>query len=730
MNDDSAPRFPERSSIGNNSIQRFLWSTPLGELYEAMVGSTMHEYGLLVLSPDIHADLATVQAVIAPLRATSDPCLAKPFACGEDAGALWIRMELTESVPLRLLLGRRDTPRGVDEDDEPRVEDGEDLRTALNGVVPQSILWPMVGDLLEGMEAVHRAGGLLGDMGLRDIGFESNVRHNGTAVVSKWCNYGLLALRDPKKAAKWDITADVRNTVALFRVLLCGAADAELPHGAWPEWKAFFAAADAPGATAEGLSNAFTAMLAAHRLSRPQRIRPEDTIPAAAGEGEQGDEDAPAPERFRPRTPPRSYRRDASGAVRNGGRPFAIAVALVAVAGIIVTVALPKNAFRRILASISPETVPADTAAADADTSRSDTASPGSTSASAEPGRREPFNAERVWALSRDMLEGAAADTDHADTLPFRMRLAFLVAQGDADHEPDPARANEIAAPAIQAMESRTPGIDLALDRACEFWRGYALMAGVGVEADPPRGAVLLEQCADTHHDPRAMAILGDYYASGAEDGINSANDRLAVQRWIAALDAQPKGDARWPSYAFACADKVVGLFFLGRGIPETDQDRYIAGLELAAQKRHIPSMLALGHAYLNGRAVKADAPTAKKWFSLAYDRGSAEGMFHMADILRLGLVSAPSDPSALLWYRRAAKAGNADAMRAIAKMLREKRVLDPDGAPLDMDNGRTADEWEAAADAAEPPPPLPRTTWWLGAQNTRFPQPELGRIR
>ena len=724
MNAASAPRFPDRSKIGNNVIQRFLWSTSLGELYEAVVGSTMHEYGLLVLAPEIGADLATVRGILAPLRATVDPCLAKPFTCGEDAGVLWIRMELTESVPLRQLLGERSKSRDAD-DDEPRVEDGADLRAALGGKVPQSVLWPVLGDLIEGMEAVHRAGGLLGDMGLRDIGFESNIRHNGTSVVTKWCNYGLLALRDPAKAAAWDAAADVRNIVAIVRELLCGAMDAAPPQGAWPEWKAFFAVADAPAPTAQDLVAAFTAMLAAHHISRPMRIRPEDTIPASMATEIEED-----PSRDRsalpPPTPPRGYRRDASGEVRSGGRPFAIGVAIFAVAGIILAVALPKNIFQR---GGGPDGEPG---ASPASTGGGETAAsaPAADTPAAAPGRREEFNPERVWALSREMLEGAAEDNTRVDVLPVRMRLAFLVAAGDDKHEPDPARAAEIAGPAIEAMEARTPGIDLALDRACDFWRGYALLAGVGVEADPPRGAVLLEQCADTHHDPRAMALLGDYYASGAEDGINSDNDRMATQRWIEALDAQPKGESRWPVYAFACADKVAGLFFTGRGIPDRDQDRYIAGLKLAADKRHLPSILALGNAYLNGRAVRVDAPEAKKWYNLAFDRGSAEGMYHMADILRLGLVSDPSDTSALLWYRRAAQAGNADAMRAIAKMLREKRVLDPNGTPVDSDNGRTADEWDAAADAAELPPPLPRTTWWMGGQNTRFPAPEPGRIR
>lgn len=723
MNADSAPSFPERSVFANHHIERFLWTTPDGELYEVVLGSTMHEYGLLVLRPDIGIDLAGLQAVVAPLRATTDPCLAKPFACGESAGRLWIRMELTESVALSRLTGAR-PGKGQSEEDGPRVEDGQDLREAFGGAVPQDVLWPVLGDLIEGMLAVHRAGGRLGDVGLRDIGFEATVRHNGTPVVSKWCNYGLLALRDPARAAAWTETDDVRAFIALARTLLCGAPDAAPPSGVWREWGAVFALADAPAPTSKDLATAYTAVLAAHRLSRAMRIRPEDTIPAA-GRGDS------APQRSRSRAssappprraPPRSYQRDASGKVRGGGRLAMLVLAVFAGIGIVVAAAFPffKSLF---VPSATPQTARTSQATPEADGNAPET-DPSVTSedasAALEPGQ--------VWWLSRGQLEAYAAQTSRADTLPARMRLAFLLAEGNDDNAPDPDRAASLAAPAFEAMQSRTAGIDLALDRACDFWMGYALVAGIGVEPDPARGALLLERCAETHRDPRGMALLGDYYASGAESGVSAENDRTASALWLDAVRLQPEG--RWPAYAVDCARKTAGLFFAGRGIPDREQDRYIAGIELAANHGDLASMLALGHAYLDGRAVNANPATARQWFSRASQRGDPFGMYHMARMIELGLASQADIGAATLWYRRAAKRGSASAMHSIARLLRDGRIPDSTGEPLKVDDGRTADEWDAAADALPPSEPLPRTTWWLGAQGTRFPAPEPSRLR
>ena len=724
MNADSAPSFPERSVFANHHIERFLWSTPEGEFYEVVLGSTMHEYGLLVLRPDIGIDLAGLQAVVAPLRAASDPCLAKPFACGESAGRLWIRMELTESVALWRLTGAR-PGKGQSEEDGPRVEDAQDLREAFGGAVPQDVLWPVLGDLIEGMLAVHRAGGRLGDVGLRDIGFEATVRHNGTPVVSKWCNYGLLALRDPGRAAAWTEADDVRAFVALARTLLYGAPDAAPKAGVWPEWNALLALADAPAPTSKDVATAFTAMLTAHRLSRTMRIRPEDTIPAggradsAPQHPRASTSSATVPKH---RTPPRSYQRDASGKVRSGGRLTMLVLAVFAGIGIVVAAAFP---FLKKLVVPSTELQPGQSAKAASvlEGNAPDGGAPSATedaSAALEPGQ--------VWWPSRGQLEAYAAQTSRADTLPARMRLAFLLAEGDADNAPDPERAASIAGPAFEAMQSRTAGIDLALDRACDFWMGYALVAGVGVEPDPARGALLLERCAETHRDPRGMALLGDYYASGGESGVSAENDRAATAQWLDAIRLQPEG--RWPAYAVDCAQKTAGLFFAGRGIPDREQDRYIAGIELAANHGDVASMLALGHAYLDGRAVNANPATARQWFSRASQRGDPFGMYHMARMIELGLASQADIGAATLWYRRAAKRGSASAMHSIARLLRDGRIPDTTGEPLRVDDGRTADEWDAAADALPLSDPLPRTTWWLGAQASRFPAPEPSRLR
>ncbi len=697
MNETIGTSPAQPGTFGNNHVQRFLWNTPLGGFYEVSVGSTRHEYGLLAINPTLGITLERVREELAPSFAATNPCLAKPYACGEDDGYVWIRFELTDAVLLALFTGGA-RPLEEDEDAE-RVEDAEELRKALGGRVPQTVLWPIVGDLLEGLVCLHASGGLLGDVGPSDIGFVENIRSIGAAAVARWTNYGLLALRDPAKAATWTQVSDVRVVGDITRTLLCGASDAALPTSAWPEWKDFFAAAEAPDATAATLAAAYAKLLSAHHLNRSARVRPEDTIPARR----------PAPRKIRPKKKRSlSWRnqRDSSGEVQTGGRVFAISVAIVAVVGIIGATLYPyiQRMFPKNQAVPEEEVV--------------------------EDGKPTTLDPNAIWYMSAAELEELADNTEREDALPARIRYAFLLARGAEGVEANPERANALASEVLAAMEARATGINVALDRACDFWRGYALLVGVGVEPDSAQAMLLLEQCADSYSDPRAMALLGDYYASGAEDDISPANDKTAVQRWVGAINAQPPSATRWFPYVTECADKIAGLFFAGRGIPDRDQDRYIAALERAAAQKHLPSILALGHAYLDGRGVKADAPTAKNWFAKASQMGSAFGMYHRARMIEMGLASNPSITSALVWYKRAAKGDCPASMQAIARLLREGNVRADSGEVLDTVDGLTADEWEAKAEATPLPDPLPRTTWWLGAQTDRFPEPEPGRIR
>ena len=274
--DESTPtNLPDGTLVGRNHIQRFLWKTELGTVYEITIGTTSHLYGLLVLDPAVSAaGVESLHSILAPAFAATNPCLAKPYACGEDDGHLWVRMELTDSVPVsrfERVLTKSSKEEAYDEEEEVRVEDAEELLKAYDGTLPQSFFHPILGDLIEGLTAVHAAGGVLGPLTLHDIGFSEWIRHTGFPVVAKWCNYGLLALRDP--AAKWTPQDDFRMLAGIARALLPNAAPRHGANAPWSEWDGFLETAEREGgfADAAALKAAHDAILAAHHASRPPR---------------------------------------------------------------------------------------------------------------------------------------------------------------------------------------------------------------------------------------------------------------------------------------------------------------------------------------------------------------------------------------------------------------------------------------------------------------------------
>ena len=706
--DESTPTsLPDGTLVGRNHIQRFLWKTELGTVYEITIGTTSHLYGLLVLDPAVSAaGVESLHSILAPALAATNPCLAKPYACGEDDGHRWIRMELTDSVPVsrfeHALKKSSKEEEYDDEEEEVRVEDAEELLKAYDGTLPHPFFHPILGDLIEGLAAVHAAGGVLGPMTLRDIGFSEWIRHSGFPVVAKWCNYGMLALRDP--AAKWTQQDDFRMLAGIARSLLPGSAPRHGADAPWPEWNGFLETAERDGgfADAAALKAAYDAILAAHDASRPPRIRPEDTIAPLK---------SPTARTHRPRGSSRSsHSRHRSHKVRQPqelSSKILLVIAAIAAIGIVVVTFRPRliRTLRDRLHGISAP--PTQTKTDNGATSQTNATRVATTDV-----LRLPFESLEI-----------AAQTEA--NLPARMAYAFALAQGDDSRKPEPEHAAETAKAAFADMASHEVGVNPALDRACEFWMGYALLAGLGVEPDPARAILLLDRAEKINNDINATSLLADYYASGAEDGPNETNDKEATERWFKVVESGTIGQRLSPD-AVQCADKIAAFYFARRGIPDRDQDGYVAQLESIARRRHVPTMLALGNLYLEGKVTNLDEGAAKKWYSEAAQVGSPEGMYHRGWLIERGIASAPSDRAAATWYRRAAVAGNGDAMRALARLLREKRVRSEDtDEPLSAEGGRTADEWEAAADSeAKPPVTLPFTTWWLGHQDSRFPAP------
>ncbi len=680
-------------TLGVNRVRRFIMNTRLGQYYEITMGSTTHVYGLFIADEKWGIDEVRLEAVVKPLYHVMSPCLAKPYAFGVNAGKTWIRTEMTDSVRLSSFepehrRGNR-SKEGVEEA-SPRIEDANDLLAACPGGVLQHVLWPVVGDLLEGMSALHEKGIAVGDVGLDSIAFAHWNHHQGVRVVTKWWNYGMTGLVDPAKAGSWSRKDDLKMLAGHIRTLVKDGLDSKTA-GYWPEWKDFLAKCEADDGFASALEaeEAFGDLLKSKRIVRMDRLRPEDDTSVRPEDFEDAEESpVHAHHRHHESGGKRSHARRGKG-----GKTFVFFLLLGLVACGVVWYQR-KN--EKKLAGSGGETA----AKPEAETSVE---------------INLPETPELVWTLSDADLEKIAALPE--DSIA-KICLAFRLASGENGVEKDADRAAELAKTAVESIEKHIQGLNQRFDEACDFWLGYAYLAGLGCEPDTAKAAVLLEKSAKQNGNPRALALLGDYYALGAEEGVSKENDLIASDYWCQAIDKIE--EARWPKYGLDCAAKLCRFYADGRGLPETRQDEFVKRIETAAgQQRHVMSMLTLGRVYLDGKLAKMDETVAKKWYSEAATQGNADGMYQMAWMIQRGIASNPSDKAALTWYRRAAVSGNPDAMEAIASMLDEGKVKDEAGEAMTSDSGKTSAEWRAAAkekrDAAAGAEKPSVSTWWMG---------------
>lgn len=670
MNASPSPqnRLAPRTAFGNHRIQREIGESDLGLYYEATVGTTMHAYRLLVLSPALPLDIAAVEAVVQPLADVLHPCLAKPFACGREDGRLWIRFELPQDMPF----GSFSLPKTEKRNPWPvgeRVANAGRLRELFQGLVPQTTLWPLMGDLLEGLASLHDAGLTLGPLELESIVFQHG-RH-GKGVVAQWADYGLLPLLDPAAARHVSPRGDVRVAGGLFRSLL-GGDGGSLPLTSWPEWKPFLdrATQDGPDAFPDGnaMVRAFGELLAAHALRREPR--------KAAGETATPPQAAPKPREPRHRAHEQRKRIGAHRRRKHDnetsntmnallvGPAFKVLamIGMLCLVGFLAFWFVSRDVRLRREGLIGPSVrLLTEEAVAAADLSQPET----------------------LWALSRKALEGLAGEGNPRAA----MRLAFLVAQGDEENPPDEARGEALARTAAKQLEE---ALQVAADDAdARYWLGYALLAGFGTEANPGRGLTLLEEAARQHNHVRAMELLGDYHASGAA-GNPEVDDGVALQWWRGALDSF----SDWDSHALVLANKAMAFIQDGRGLPRGDPAAFVKWIERQAQRQHLPSILALGTILLEGRIVSMDEPRAMHWFRTAALGGSAEGMRRMAWMFEHGIGTPQSERTALIWYRRAAVAGDPEAMERLAELTAQGRGGEDPGS-------ETAAAWRQKAAAA-----------------------------
>lgn len=679
-------------SLGPNRILRWLGASDLGAAYEATFGSTTHAYRLLVLSPNLGLDAERLDAVLKPLGAVSHPCLAKPFAWGADERELWIRSELTPGVSL----GSFDLP--ADDKANPlrrgeMVAHAGRLHELFRGAIPQSVLWPLVADLLEGLACLHRAGLAVGPFTPESVIFQKG-RH-GHGVVAKWTGYGLLPLLDPEAAAQTTPRDDVRSAGQLIRRLLGGEGRA-LPPSVWPEWATLLAGCEAGAdgfADGTALYDAFLEMLDAHGAKREPRhdaavVPPEKPAKPRAGSAKPRTHERRrrvGTRRHHPDTPS-----DAMASTVQAGPAFRVFAMLV------VLCAIGYGAYWAISRGdrLRKEGLVGPSVRAEA----------------VDPGSPVVETVADHWALDRDGLEEHAKTGEPAGT----MRLAFLVAAGDDAHPADERRGAELARGALALLEKRVD--EAQADGDTLYWIAHARLTGLGTERDEAKGRAALDRAIRQHNHRRSMALLADYLAFGQGEG-REDDDRTALSLWQKAVE----GRQALGQFEVECVDKAVAFLLAGRGLPRGEAAPVVKWLEGTARLRHVGAMLCMGTLLLEGRLVPLNEPQARNWFREAAIAGSAEGMRRMAWMFERGIGTPRSDKSAAVWYRRAALGGDPDAMESLAQMMSEGRGDETSNPAEEAEWRRKA----AAARAAAATRSSRRSVWWRpGSDVSASPDP------
>lgn len=215
------------------------------------------------------------------------------------------------------------------------------------------------------------------------------------------------------------------------------------------------------------------------------------------------------------------------------------------------------------------------------------------------------------------------------------------------------------------------------------------------------------------------LAEKGDQYAQlklayMLENGLGTATDALAAQRWYTASAEQGNALAQFllgqfyqvgvvdaPDYQQAkywyqkaapqLSQASVALGF----IDETVDDNYADALkayESAATRGDEVGMNNLGLMYLYGKGVAVDYSKAKALFTQAADKGDAAAMNQLGGIYFNGLGQTRDVQQGMVWFQKAAALGNSSA-------LYELGLLTETGVETKMDATEAVKYYQKAAD-------------------------------
>lgn len=230
---------------------------------------------------------------------------------------------------------------------------------------------------------------------------------------------------------------------------------------------------------------------------------------------------------------------------------------------------------------------------------------------------------------------------------------------------------------------------------------GTRLVAANSVPADLPRGLALLQKAVDLGSSQAIMA-LGALY----EGGIGVKKDlKKALEYYTLALANNefsaynkigyfhenglglPKDEKKALENYQAGADKKVAMclynlaVFHDEGKADLKKDPAEA-FKLhyqAAMSGFVPSQLALGTRYREGKGTPADPQAALAWFQRALQNGDLTGALNVASILESGSSGFVDAKAAAEIYKEAAAKGNPLAMASLGAMIEDGRGVQGD---------------------------------------------------
>lgn len=221
------------------------------------------------------------------------------------------------------------------------------------------------------------------------------------------------------------------------------------------------------------------------------------------------------------------------------------------------------------------------------------------------------------------------------------------------------------------------------------------------VPKDPSKGLGLLEKAIGTGSTV-AMMHTGSLYESGelVEQDYRKALDYYR-QAWEAGaavaankigyfhekgmgVAADEKAAAEWyrkgaDQGAGICLYNLAVFHDEGKGGLKADPVEAFRLHYKAAMSAFVPSQVAIGLRYRDGRGVAKDPQAALAWFERAAQNGDTLGIIYCAALLESGAPGFANLPLAAKLYQQAAAKGHAGAMTALGRMAEEGRGVDPD---------------------------------------------------